>query len=54
MVLVENWQFFHIFNIGQTAQQNVFESIVKRKQVFPDYKNNKIKKSIKLGFFQMY
>ena len=53
MILVKNWQFFHIFNTGKIAQQNVFESIVKRKQVFSDYKNNKLKKSIKLRFFQM-
>ena len=52
MIFVKNWQFFHIFNTGKIAQQNVFESIVKRKEVFPDYKNNKLKKSIKLRFFK--
>ena len=53
MILMKNWEFFHIFNTGKIAQQNVFESIVKRKYVFPDYKNNKLKKSITLRFFQM-
>ena len=42
------WNFFFI---GKIAQQNVFESIVKRKQVFPDYKKNKLKKWIKIGIF---
>ena len=37
--------------VGKIAQQNVFESILKRKQVFPDYKNNKLKKWIKIGIF---
>ena len=39
------------FYIGTIAQQNVFESIVKRKQVLPDYKKNKLKKSIKIWIF---
>ena len=42
------WNFFFI---GKIVQQNVFESIVKRKQVFPDYKKNKLKKWIKIGIF---
>ena len=45
MALVKNWQFFHIFNIGKIANQNVFECILERKKAFPDYKNNKLKKS---------
>ena len=45
MVLVKNWQFFHIFNIGKIANQNVLECILERKKAFPDYKSNKLKKS---------
>ena len=45
MASVKNCQFFHIFNIGKIANQNVFECIVERKKAFPDYKNNKLKKS---------
>ena len=45
MALVKNWQFFHIFNIGKIANQNVFECILERKKAFPDYKNNKLKRS---------
>ena len=44
MALVKNWQFFHIFNIGKIANQNVFECILQRKKAFPDYKDNKLKK----------
>ena len=50
MALVKNWQFFHIFNIGKIANQNVFECILERKKAFPDYKNNKLK-SRKFGIF---
>ena len=52
MVLVKNWQFFHIFNIGKIANQNVLECILERKKAFPDYKSNKLKKVENLGFFQ--
>ena len=41
MDLVENWQFFHIFNIGKISPENVFEGIIERKKAFPGYKNNK-------------
>ena len=45
MDLVENWQFFHTWNIGKIAQQNVLENVLERKKAFSDYKNNKLKKS---------
>ena len=43
-VLVKNWQFSHLFIIGEIGQENVFENILGRKKAFPDYKNNKLKK----------
>ena len=46
MVMVKNWQFFHLFNIGKIAQQNaVFESILERTKACPDHKNKKLKQS---------
>ena len=45
MDLVKNWQFFHPLIIGEIGQENVFEYIRERKKAFPDYKNNKLKKS---------
>ena len=42
MLLVKNWQFFHLFNIGKIAHHSVFKSILEKK-AFPDYKKNKLK-----------
>ena len=51
MVLVKNWQFFHLFNMGKIAQQNaVFDRILKRTKACPDHKNNKLN-SRKSGIF---
>ena len=44
MALVKNWQFFHIFNIGKIANQNVFECILQREKAHADFKDNKLKK----------
>ena len=44
MVLVKNWQFFYLFNIGKIGEENVSENILARKKVFPDYKSKKLKK----------
>ena len=41
---IDNFSIFY-WNIGKIAQQSVFESILERKKVFLDYKNNKLKKS---------
>ena len=45
LVLVKNWQFFHLFNIGKKDKKNVSENILERTKAFPDYKNNKLKNS---------
>ena len=44
MVLVKNWQFFYVFNMGKIGQQNVFENILAQKKAFQDCKNTKLKK----------
>ena len=36
---------FHLFFLGNIGQENVFYDILKRKNAFPGYKNNKVKKS---------
>ena len=45
MDLVKNCQFFHPQIIGEIGQENMFEYIRERQKPFPDYKNNKLKKS---------
>ena len=45
MGLVQNWPFFHLFFLGNIAQENVFYDILGRKNAFLGYKNMKLKKS---------
>ena len=45
MVLVQKWQFFEVFFLGNIGQENVFYDILKRKNAFLGYKNKKFKKS---------
>ena len=44
MVLVQKWQYFHLF-FRQYTQQNVVYDIQERKDAFLGYKNKKLKKS---------
>ena len=50
MVLIKNWQFFHLFIKSKIGQENVFENVLGRKKALPEYKNKKLKKS-KIGIF---
>ena len=34
MVLVKNWQFFHLFILGKTGHENVFYDTLDRKKAF--------------------
>ena len=34
MVLVKNWVFFHVFNLGNIGLENMFWEIVERKAAF--------------------
>ena len=52
MVLVKNWQFFYLFNIGKIGQEILFENIVARQKIFPDYKNKRLKKWKNWDFFK--
>ena len=45
MVLVQKWPFFHLFFLGITGQENVFDDILEPKNAFLSYKNKKFKKS---------
>ena len=45
MVLVQKWQFFQLFFLGNIGQENVFYDILERKNDFLGYKNKKFKKS---------
>ena len=38
MVLVKNWQFFHIFILAKKWQENVFEDILEWKNTFVENK----------------
>ena len=44
MILVKNWQFFHLFILGNIGEENVFHDILEKKTIFLDHKNNKLKK----------
>ena len=45
MVLVQKWQFFQFFFLGNIDQENVFYDILERKNAFVGNKNKKFKKS---------
>ena len=45
VVLVKNYQFFHLFILGKKCRKNVFYGILERKNALLDYKNRKFKKS---------
>ena len=33
MVLIKNWEFFHLFILGKIGQENVFENSLKNKKL---------------------
>ena len=43
MVLVKNWQFFHLYILGNIGEENVFHDIVEWKEHFLDHKSNYLK-----------
>ena len=45
MVLVQKWQFFQLFFLGNIGQKNVFYDILEWKNAFAGCKNKKFKKS---------
>ena len=45
MVLVEKWQFFKLFFLGNIGQENILNDILERKNASLGYKNKKFKKS---------
>ena len=45
MVLVKKWPFFRLFNLRHLDEENEFYDIVKRRNTFLGYKNNKLKRS---------
>ena len=53
MVLVQKWQFFQLFFLGNIGQENVFYDILETKNAFVAYnKNMQFKKVEKLTFLQ--
>ena len=44
MVLVQKWQFFQLFFLGNIGQENVYYDILERKNAFLSYKNSIFKK----------
>ena len=52
MVLVQKWPIFQLFFLGNICHENVYYDILERKNVFLDYKKNKIKKSKNWHFFK--
>ena len=49
MSLAQKWAFFTFF-LANIGQENVFDDILERKNVFLSYKNKKFKKSKNLHF----
>ena len=47
MVLVQNWQIFNLFVLGNIGQEKVCYDILNRNNTFLRYKNTKLKKSKK-------
>ena len=50
MVFLENWQFFHLFNIGKKSKENEFKNILQSKKLFQTIRATSYKVE-KLGFF---
>ena len=50
MVVVQKWQVFQLFFLGNINQENVFYDILERKNAFLGYKDKKFKQS-KKGHF---
>ena len=50
MVLVQKWPVFQLFFLGNKREENVFDEILERKNVFLEYKNKKFKKTKKWHF----
>ena len=51
MVLVKNWQFFHIFILAKKWKENVLEDILEWKNTFVDNRKKIVNKIEKLAFF---
>ena len=49
-LLVQNCPFFHLFILGNIAQENVFYDILERKNACLGYKNKQFKKSKNYDF----
>ena len=47
MILVKNWQFLHLFMLGNIGRENVCHDILERKNAFQRYKNKTFRKSKK-------
>ena len=50
MVLIKNWQFFHLLSVGKIEQENVFHDIPEQKDAFFAHQEKKIK-LLKIGIF---
>ena len=51
MVFVQKWPFFNVFFVGNIGEENVFDNILERENVFVGYENKKFKKSKNWHFF---
>ena len=51
MILVKNWQFFHLYILGNIGEKNVFHDILEWKNIFLDHKSSYLK-GWKIEIFQ--
>ena len=52
MILVKKLKFFHLLCLSKIAREKVFAEVLDKKEAFKDYKNNCVRKTQKLEFFQ--
>ena len=52
MILVKKLKFFHLLSLSKIAREKVFAEVLDKKEAFKDYKNNCVRKTQKLEFFQ--
>ena len=53
-LLVLNWPLFHLFILGNIAQENMFYDILERKNACLGYKNKQFKKSKNYDFCKRF
>ena len=54
MFLVKKLRFFHVLCLSKIDREKVFPEVLDKKEAFKDYKNNSLRKTQNLEFFQTF